>query len=84
MLCILYSRGCPGRAFDFQTAGRRDPFCGHQSGLGNCLGELDKAQGARTELSATVRTKSKEETLEEAGIPKRTAYDYEQLTGGAR
>jgi hypothetical protein len=48
--------------------------------IGQISRELETAQGQRTELSATSRTKS--ETLAEAGIPKRTAYDYEQLAGG--
>jgi hypothetical protein len=50
--------------------------------IGEISRELETAQGMRNELSADVCTKSKEETLKEAGIPKRTAYDYEELTGG--
>jgi hypothetical protein len=45
--------------------------------------ELERAKAGRpSEISADACTNSKEQQLEDAGIPKRTAYDYEELSGG--
>jgi hypothetical protein len=46
--------------------------------IGELSRELETAQGLRP----NGRTKSKEDTLQEAGLAKSTALDYEQLAGG--
>jgi hypothetical protein len=45
--------------------------------IGEIRRDLEKAQGHR----ANDGTKSKEEILRDAGIAKRTAYNYEELSG---
>jgi hypothetical protein len=52
------------------------------SPIGEISRDLETAQGARTELGADGRTKSKEETLADAGISTSTANRYEELAGG--
>jgi hypothetical protein len=46
--------------------------------IGELSRDLETAQGLR----ANDGTKSKEQILDDAGLAKRTAYNYEQLTGG--
>ncbi len=50
--------------------------------IGEISRELEKAQGARTELRDNGDVKLKTETLANAGINLRTAERYEELTGG--
>jgi hypothetical protein len=47
--------------------------------IGEISRDLETPQGKH---SADDRTKSKEQTLSDAGIANRTAYDYEELAGG--
>jgi hypothetical protein len=49
--------------------------------IGKISRDLEKLQGARTELLPTDGKKSKAETLAEAGISTSTAQRYEQLAG---
>jgi phage N-6-adenine-methyltransferase len=46
--------------------------------------ELDKAQGARTELLPAAGQKSKADALSDAGLSTSAANRYEQLAGGSR
>ena len=52
--------------------------------IGELVRELDTAQGERVDRTSCDQPHevTKQQAIAEAGIPKRTAYDYEALAGG--
>lgn len=50
--------------------------------IGELVGDLDTAQGARTELRPDSGTKLKDDAIKAAGLTRTDAYECQQLAGG--